>query len=88
MKASRSWSVREECVKAVGKTQSKVLLQKLAGTQNLLAMIASWIREAAEDGQTGFLGQLLHAIGRFPITQHNLRFNNLDEAVLVVKSYK
>lgn len=88
MKASRNWSVREECVKAISRTKSLLLLQKIASTQHLLAMIASWIVEAAKDGQTGLLTHLLYAIGRFPLTASNLRFNNLDEAVLVVKSYK
>ena len=88
MKASRSWFVREECVKAIAKTTSLALLQKISSAQHLLAMIATWIREAAKEGQTGFLSHLLHAIGKFPLTASNLRFNSLDEAVLVIKSYK
>lgn len=75
-------------MKAICRTKSILILQKIANSQHMLAMVASWIHEAAKDGQTGFLGHLLLAIGKFPLTPGNLRFNNLDQAVLVVKSYK
>ena len=88
MKTSRNWSVREECVKAIANTKSSPVQQRIASAQNLLAMIASWMREAVKDGQIGFLGYLLQAIGRFPLTATNLRFNDLHEAVLHTQSCK
>lgn len=88
MKTSRNWSVREECARAIVKTKAIPVLQRIASAQNLLAMIASWIREGAKEGQTGFLSYLLQAIGRFSLTAAQLRFNGLHEAVVLAKLYK